>query len=222
MTDTKHWDALRAAGDVQPPTPEVLAHAAQRVEAARDTRRRTARRRVVVPVLAAIATATVIGVVALQQPGTPTAVPVAPATTPSAPTTAYPPSKPLDNPSVSHSCVAGIELRNQEFGFDGTVVSAKPIPRTAFFWAVTFQVNEWYRPGRGPKQVTVRMIGGPDSRMQVSVQTSYRIGDRLLMAGSLVDSRTGKALPYPIGGSCGLGRTYDVPTADTWRKAFRK
>ncbi|MET7276585.1 hypothetical protein ABZS29_00035 [Kribbella sp. NPDC005582] len=220
MTDD-NWTTLQSAGKVPPPSPEVLAHAAQRVEAARDTRRRIARRRVLVPVLAATATAAVIGVVALERPSTPTAIPV---TTPSSSAT-YPPSRSLGNPNLSPSCAvsySAVELAKQEFGFDGTVLSAKPIPRTAYFWAVTFQVHEWYRPGRGAGQVTVQMLGGPDPQQLLSEQPNYKIGDRLLMSGSMVDSRTGNALKYPAGWGCGFTRMYDVPTADTWRKVFSK
>ncbi|TDD58067.1 hypothetical protein E1263_20690 [Kribbella antibiotica] len=218
-----NWTTLQSAGKVPPPSPEVLAHAAQRVEqAATRNPRRTVGRRVLVPALAATATAAVIGVVALQQSNTPTALPVAPSTTPSVST--YPPSRPLENQDKSPLCVASYpkELQKRGFGFDGTVLSAVQIPRTAYYWAVTFQVHEWYRPGRSPQQVTVQMLGGPNGQVQLEDQVGYEIGDRLLISGASVDSRTGKALKYPIGWACGFSRTYDVPTADTWRKVFSK
>ncbi len=221
-----NWTTLQSAGKVPPPSPEVLAHATDQLEqvASRGTRRRTVRR-VLAPALGAVATAAAISVVVLQQSGVPTAIPAGPSA-PSASTTTYPKSKPLGQEGTSFSCVttySPAELRKRDFAIDGTVVSAKPIPRTAGSWAVTFEVHEWFHPRGGAAQLTIQMWIPPGDGIQSSAyDTGYQIGDRLLIAGALVDPRNGKALKYPSGGACGFGRTYDVPTADTWRKAFRK
>ncbi|MFI5731565.1 hypothetical protein ACIA49_15695 [Kribbella sp. NPDC051587] len=225
MNDTKHWDALRAAGDVPPPTPETLTQATAHLEraAARGTGRRTVRR-VLAPALGAVATAAAIGVVALQQSGPPTAVPVLPASTPSVSTTTYPPSKPLGDPNRSASCAYALtpeRFAKVPVAFDGTVLSAVQVPRTQHAWNVTFQVNEWFRPGSGQQQFVVQMFIGPGHLVQASETRGYEIGDRLLISAR---PRTGGDDPMdrPFAGTCDFSRTYDVPTAATWRKVFSK
>ncbi|GAB3950640.1 hypothetical protein GCM10029976_085700 [Kribbella albertanoniae] len=220
-----NWTTLQSAGKVPPPSPEVLAHATQRVAkvAAGSTRRRTVRR-FLAPVLATAATAAVIGVVALQQGGTPTALPVAPATTP----TTYPPSKPLGDPNVSHSCAYPLSperFAKVPVAFDGTVLSAVKIPETQdaglTTWNVTFVVNEWFRPSSGKQQFTVQMGIGPGHQVQTSVTHGYEIGDRLLISGA-PRTEGGDPMDRPWAGVCDFSRTYDVPTADTWRKILSK
>ncbi|GAA0620264.1 sigma-70 family RNA polymerase sigma factor [Kribbella sandramycini] len=200
---------------------EALATAAHRVAAVAD-RRRTGHRRVLVPAAAATATATaVVAVVALQQAGGPAARPVAPVSSP-----APSPGKAISDPGVAFSCAVDYsmaELARRDFGIDGTVVSAVRVPRTVGAWAVTFEVNEWFRPATRGDRLTVQMWIGPGRGRYSSVyETGYEIGDRLLIAGSLVDSRTGKPLKYPSGGACGFGRTYDEGTAATWRTVLSK
>ncbi|GAA1721798.1 hypothetical protein GCM10009745_83410 [Kribbella yunnanensis] len=224
-----NWTTLQSAGKVPPPSPEVLAHAAQRVEqtASRSTRRRTVRR-LLAPALATTATAAVIGVVALQQGGTPTAIPVAPANTPTVSATTYPPSKPLGDPNVSHSCAYPLtpeRFAKVPVAFDGTVLSAVEIPRAdeswPASWNVTFEVNEWFRPGSGKQQFTVQMGIGPGHLVQSSETHGYEIGDRLLISG-YPRTEGGDPLDRPFAGACDFSRTYDEPTAATWRKVFGK
>ncbi|MFK4090897.1 hypothetical protein ACI2LF_42725 [Kribbella sp. NPDC020789] len=220
MNDT-NWTTLQSAGKVPPPSPEVLAHATQRLEqAATRGTRRTRRRRILVPLAAATATAAVIAVLALQQPDNPTA---APATTPSVSTTTYPPSKPIGDPHVSNSCVheyAPKWLAERPVAFDGTVLSATPAPGT-MGWNVTFQVNEWFRPSTGQQRFTMLMWVGPGHQVQASDMQGYEVGDRLLTTGG-ARVRGGDPMDWPVVNGCGFTRTYDVPTAATWRKVFRK
>lgn len=218
-----NWTTLQSAGKVPPPSPEVLAHATRRVERAS---RGTRRRRILAPVLAATATAAVIGVVALQQSGTPTADPgvLGTASPTPAPSTEAPASKPLGDPKGTIvDCVhqySPAYLGEREFAFDGTVLAAVPVPRTAGGWKVTFQVHEWFRPS-GSEKFTVFLWVAPGVEVERPGTTSYAIGDRLLISGGSM-IRGGDAMKNPVAATCGFSRTYDVPTAATWRKAFGK
>ncbi|MFF1821862.1 hypothetical protein ACFVWG_31445 [Kribbella sp. NPDC058245] len=231
-----NWTTLQSAGKVPPPSPEVLAHAAQRVQktAVRSTRRNTVRHRVLTPVLAATGTAAVIGVVALQQSGTPTANPAGGGSTSAAPATATQPTparttgKPLGPAENSaNSCAFAYgpaELAKADFAFDGTVVSAVPnpyreaMPRT---WTVTFTVHEWFRPSTGGTQTKALLWAGPGGRVQVSDHESYEIGDRLLISGRTDTGVTEPLIP-PHAWGCGFSRTYDEATAATWRKVLSR
>jgi hypothetical protein len=253
MNDTKHWDALRAAGDVPPPIPETLTRATTKLARAAEhpsraaeqlglpgeqpsesglpaapsvgaRRASTRRRRVLVAAGSAAAVAAVgIGSTLLHS-GPPTAVPAPLASTPSASTT-YPPSQALGggrNSTVQCAVTySPKELATQPVAFDGTVLSAAPAPRTAGGWNVTLQVNEWFRPSSDKQQFTVLMWVGPGHRTQVSEVQGYAIGDRLLISGG-VRVRGDDPMDRPVATVCGFTRTYDVPTADTWRKVFQK
>ena len=64
------WEDLKAAGQVPPASPEVLAHANRRLEAAVKPRGRAAARRRLVPALAAACVATVaVGAVVVERTG---------------------------------------------------------------------------------------------------------------------------------------------------------
>jgi hypothetical protein len=243
MTDTKHWDALRAAGDVQPPTLEALTRATAQLERtalhsdhaapglnssaelpSRPTqvgasRAGTTRRRVLVIAASVAAVAGVsIGFAALQQPsGTPAAIPA------STSTSTYPPSRPVGGTTATLCAVEYYpgDLVKRQVAFDGTVLSATRAPRTAFGWNVTLQVNEWFRPSTGKQRFTVLMWVGPGHRQRVSDMQGYEIGDRLLVSGG-PRVLGGDPMDRPVSTACGFTRTYDIPTADTWRKVFSK
>jgi hypothetical protein len=113
-----------------------------------------------------------------------------------------------------------------DFAFAGTVTAVDPAPTpseeqdvTVGRW--TLAVDEWFS-GPGPAEVTVPLslgaetILGPDGE-----RTDLGVGDRLLLSGfeSEGDEPWGD-LPYEPG-LCGYSRTFDEPTADIWREAFR-
>jgi hypothetical protein len=220
MNPTDHWDDLKAAGEVPPPSPEVLAHADRQLRAAAARRRIV--RRVLVPVVAAAGTAAaVVGAVAVYQttsgpmvasPG-PTTRPV---TTPTAPSGT--PSQ-----GVAASCVVGYspaELRKRGFAFDGTVLKVVEDPGGAMpSYLLTFQVHEWFKPLGGGSTLTVRTITPPQgSGDYVSVEfPHYTVGSRLLIAGEPQWGGT-NPLKDPAATGCGFSRAYNAGDAATWRK----
>ncbi len=225
--NTDHWDDLKAAGDVRPPSPEVLAHARRQLDAAAATSRRTHRRRLVVSVLAAAGTAAVVvGAVAIHQTGSTPVPATGPSATPTRVGGTPSTSRPLEQGAAS--CVVGYspaELRNRGFAFDGTVLSAVKDPRTGALetYTVTFQVHEWFRP-TGGDQVKIRMwmapaAGSDDPTNELGQR--YWIGSRLLISGESL-SGSSEPLKDPIAWGCGFSRTYDARTAATWRKALSK
>ncbi|MEU4198133.1 hypothetical protein AB0E69_39990 [Kribbella sp. NPDC026611] len=209
MTDP--WTDLKTAGEVPPPSPEVLAYARAQLRPSKPARR------VLGPALGAAAVvAVVVGVLGTQQSGGPTAVP---------PTGAAPTSKPLVQQGASCAVTYSPKtLQQVTLAFDGTVVSAVKAagPGGLTTWTVSFDVHEWFRPSGG-QQVQVRMwmppgAGTDDPGNETGAR--YEIGSRLLIAGAIRD------LPGPIGmpvaWGCDFSRTYDVTTATTWRKLLSK
>ncbi|MFF0344126.1 hypothetical protein [Kribbella sp. NPDC004875] len=227
MNPTDHWDDLKSAGAVPPPSAEVLAHARRQLDeaAARSRRTRSVRRRVLVPALAATATAAaVIGGVAINR-GASEPDPVAiPGPRASSPQPSPPPSR---SGGIAGSCVVGYspaELKKRAFAFDGTVQKAVRTSDGAVpSYLLTFTVHEWFKPAGGPLTVTVRTITPPrGSGYDVSVEfPDYTVGTRLLIAG---EPRWGGTDPlkdaYAFG--CGFSRAYAPGDAATWRALLSK
>ncbi|MEV0795754.1 hypothetical protein [Kribbella sp. NPDC050459] len=242
MNPTDHWDDLKSAGAVPPPSAEVLAHARRQLDeaAVRSRRTRTVRRRVFVPTLAATATAAaVIGGVAIHR-GTSEPDPVAvpgptssaprPSTTSPRPSTTSPRSSatsPRPSQGIAGSCAVGYspaELKKRAFAFDGTVEKAVRAPDAAFpSYLLTFTVHEWFKPVGGGRTVTVRTATPPQgSGYQVSVDfPDYTVGRRLLIAG---EPQWGGADPLkdPYAFGCGFSRAYAPGDAATWRTLLSK
>jgi hypothetical protein len=194
MNTTDYWDELKSAGEVPPPSPEVLAHAASRLE----TKQRAPRPLAAV-LAAAAATAVVSGGIAVVQAGSdsiagrPTAVMTIPRTGVAGPCS-Y-----ADSPDL---------LGHQPFAFDGKVLSATPAkqygPLPAY--TVTFKVNEWFTADTPPARVVLAMYDTPGGK-----DLPYAVGSRLLVTGD-----TGQAT------ACWFVRPYTRGDAATWRKAFGK
>ncbi|MEU4289483.1 hypothetical protein AB0E63_14770 [Kribbella sp. NPDC026596] len=225
MNPTDHWNDLESAGDVPPPSTEVLAHARRQLET-----RRPARRRLLIPVLAAAGTAAaIVGAIAVHESASgPSAVPV-PGIQPSQAPSSAAPTTPSITPSqgIAASCVAGYspaELRKRAFAFDGTVVKIVKDPGGAIpSYLLTLRVGEWFKPADGPSTVTVRTITPPHGAgYQMSVPfPDYTDGSRLLVAG---EPQWGGTNPlkdaYAFG--CGFSRGYNAADAATWRKLLTK
>ncbi len=221
MNPTDHWDDLKAAGTVPPPSPEALTHARSRLS----TRRRTARR-VVAPVVAAAGTAAAVaGTIAVYQTtsGPVVAVPgpvTQPVTTPTAPTG-------KTSRGIAGSCVAGYspaELQKRGFAFDGTVLRIVEDPGGQMpTYLLTFEVNEWLRPVSGGDTVTVRTMTPPEgSGHAVSVEfPDYAVGTRLLITG---EPQWGGSNPLKdaFAWGCGFSRPYSAADAATWRTILSK
>ena len=223
-----HWNHLKAAGDVPPPSPEVQAHAKRQLAAA--ARRRTIKCRVMVPVLAtAGATAAVIGAVAVYLTSAGPIPVTGPSVLPSQAVPSATPANPSGKPGqgVAASCVSTYtpaELRNRAFAFDGTVLTiardpAGPTPS----YLVTLQVNEWFKPTDGALRVAVRTYNPPvGSREQVSTDfPDYSLGSRLLITG---EPQWGGSNPLKdaFAWGCGFSRAYGADDAATWRKILNK
>jgi hypothetical protein len=227
MSTTPDWNDLKAAGEVPPPSSEVLAHARGELELARiRSGRRTSTRRWMAPAVAAAGVgAAVVGAVAVYQIPSSTI----PVTGPSAQTSRAGSSATPSTPSqgVAASCVSGYtpaELRKRAFAFDGTVLTivrdpAGPIPS----YLVTLQVNEWFKPTDGALRVTVRTYNPPQgSSNRVSIDfPDYTVGTRLLIAGEPQWGGT-NPLKDAIAWGCGFSRAYNAADAVTWRKILSK
>lgn len=226
MNPTDHWDDLKSAGAVPPPSAEVLAHARRQLDeaAARSRRTRIVRRRVLVPALAAAATAAaVVGGVAIYR-GASEPDPVA---IPGQRSSASQPSPTPPPQGIAGSCVvmySPAELKKRAFAFDGTVQKAVRTSDGAVpSYLLTFTVHEWFKPAGGPPTVTVRTITPPrGSGYHVSDEfPGYTVGTRLLIAG---EPRWGGTDPlkdaYAFG--CGFSRAYAPGDAATWRTLLSK
>ncbi|MEI8412552.1 MULTISPECIES: hypothetical protein [unclassified Kribbella] len=223
MTD--HWTALKTAGEVPPPSPEVLAHANRQLRSA--ARRRRTVLRVLAPVVAAVSsTAVVVGAVAVIQTSSgPTATP-GPAVPPSGiGSTPAPRGTPTDR--VAASCVSGYtpaELKKRGFAFDGTVLKIVADPGGPMRgYLLTLQVHEWFKPIGGGDTVTVRTITPPEgSGYDVSVDfPDYTVGTRLLITGEPQWGGT-NPLKDAYAWGCGFSRAYTPDDAATWRKLLSK
>jgi hypothetical protein len=224
MNITPDWNDLKSAGEVPPPSPEVLAHARGELERGRT---RTATRRWAIPVLAAAgAGAAVVGAIAIFQTPSST-IPVVGPSAHAGPSTT--PASPANKPSrgIAASCVSiytPAELTKRAFAFDGTVLKvvrdpAGPVPS----YLVTLQVNEWFKPTAGALRMTVRTYNPPEgSGEQVSTDfPDYTAGSRLLITGEPQWGGT-NPLKNPIAWGCGFSRPYDTADAATWRKILSK
>jgi hypothetical protein len=234
MNTTDHWDDLTAAGQVPPSSAEVLAHARRQLDAkAISTSRWTTTRQWSLAVLGtASAVAALVGAVVVYQSSS-GPVPVGgstPSGQPSQPASGAIPSTPSDKPSqgMAGSCAFTYslpELKKRGFAFDGTVLAAVEDQAQAIpTYLVTMRVEEWFRPGAGPEQVTVRMYRAPGEASYGTPSEfgpEYTIGSRLLTAGESL-SGSGDPLKHPVAWGCGFSRTYDVRTAATWRQVLRK
>jgi hypothetical protein len=221
------WKDLKAAGDVPPPSPEVLAHARHQLDAV--ARRRTANRRRLVPVAAAavaVAAAAVGGIVIRENSSG--ELPVGTSTLPVPPSTSTPstsPSTPSTGPGAS--CVVGYslaELKKRGFAFDGTVLATSKDPDGFSYW-VTFRIHEWFRPhdAIGTSELQVRTYAPPAGQgNQVSLDfPAYGVGSRLLIAG---EPQWGGSNPLKaaVAWGCGFSRAYSAADAATWRKILSK
>ena len=229
MNTTDHWDDLKAAGQVPPPSSEALAHARQQLDQA--ARRRSVRR-VLVPTVAAVATAAaVVGAVAVFRT---TADPVPVAVSPSRPGQTLPTGTSghkTGTPSqgVAASCVSMFspaELKKRAYAFDGTVLKIveqgdKPGPGPVYL--LTLQVHEWFKPADGAGTATVLTFNPPEgSGYQVSVDfPDYTVGSRLLITG---EPRWGGSNPLKdaVAFGCGFSRAYTPADAATWRLLLSK
>ncbi len=123
MNTTDQWDDVKAAGQVPPPSSEVLAHARHQLETARSRRARTIRRRLVVATLAAAGTAAVvIGAVGVYRTGSSTVPATAPGVT--APSASGGTSTGKPSQGAAASCAdsySPARLKQRAFAFDGTV-----------------------------------------------------------------------------------------------------
>ncbi|GAA3105939.1 hypothetical protein JOF29_001871 [Kribbella aluminosa] len=214
MNTTNHWDELKSAGQVVPPSPEVLAHARGRLET---TQRRPTRRPLVALVAAGAATAAVIGGVAVyrhdagQVSGTP------------APT----PAPAVPSQGAAASCVSAYsleQLKKRPFAFDGTVLSVAPAPQRGPLpaYALTFAVNQWFTSSKPPKQVVLVTYRPPGvTSMPSESGPVYTVGSRLLVTGAVSDPTSRGSETLLLWG-CGFSRPYNPTDAATWRKAFGK
>jgi hypothetical protein len=224
MNPTDHWDDLKSAGAVPPPSPEVLAHANRQLRSAAARRRIV--RRVLAPVVAAAGTAAaVVGAVAVYQTtsGPMVAGPgpiTRPVTTPTAPS-----GKPSQG--IAASCVVGYspaELQKRGFAFDGTVLKVVEDPGGAMpSYLLTFQVHEWFKPTDGALRLTVRTYNPPEgsSNWVSSDFPGYTVGTRLLIAGEPQWGGT-NPLKDAFAWGCGFSRAYSADDAATWRKILSK
>lgn len=229
MNTTDHWDDLKAAGQVPPPSEEVLAHARHQLDQA--ARRRSVRR-VVVPTVAAVATAAaVVGAVAVYRTvADPNPIAVSPSQPGhTVPTGTSRPKTGIPSRPVAASCVAmysPAELRKRTFAFDGTVVKIveqpdRPGPGSVYL--LTLQVHEWFKPAEGAGTVTALTFNPPEgSGHQVSVDfPDYAVGSRLLITG---EPRWGGPNPLQdaVAWGCGFSRAYSAADAGAWRKVLSK
>ncbi|MFG1912871.1 hypothetical protein [Kribbella sp. NPDC048928] len=194
MNTTDHWDELKSAGRVPPPSPETLARAVSRLES-----KQRAPRTLVAVLAAAAATAVVSGGIAAVQAGSgsvagrPTAVMTIPGTGVAGPCS-----------YVESADVLG----HQPFAFDGKVLSttpAKPYGRLPTY-TVTLKVNEWFTANPTSRRVVLAMYDTPGRK-----DLPYAVGSRLL-----VTADTGHS------SACWFVRPYTRGDASTWRKAFGK
>jgi hypothetical protein len=200
MTD--YLDTLTAAGEVPPPSPEVLARAQTLLREAAAAPRR--RRYLVPAVVAAAATAAIVVGGLVFGPGSEVAGPRYLA----------------DGGSTSCMTAYSVEhLRQRSFAFDGTV---RAIERPGagynrlqreYYALVTFQVNEWFKPAGsgGTTTVLVAASGGSWGRGDYAYGFPYEVGTRLLITGD-----------QDIAFTCGFSRFYDRASAREWRKALSK
>jgi hypothetical protein len=228
------WEDLKSAGQVPPPSPEVLAHARRQLDTKTiSTRRWTTTRRRMVPVLAAAGSvAVVIGAVAVYQtnsgpvPVGGSTMSVQPSEPASSPTASAPSRKPSQGSAAS--CVVGYspaELKKRALAFDGTVLSVKPEPRRGVpqTYLVSFAVNEWFGDrAHVPRQIALVIDRAPgDNQAPSEFGPPYVIGSRLLITGD--SSSLG---PYPRGPlvvwGCGFSRPYNAADAATWRKILSR
>ena len=110
-------------------------------------------------------------------------------------------------------------LTERGFAFDGTVVSVGARSATAGgdpHVPVVFQVNHWFKGGRGDR-VTVAMV--PPGVVTSVGNAVYGVGSRLLVSG---DGRSSAdPLDHPISRACGFTRWYTQADARTWAQTFR-
>jgi hypothetical protein len=201
---TDHWNDLKAAGHVPPPSPEVLAHARTRLS----PRRRTMRR--LVPVVSLGAAAAVVAGVLFLGPGAQLAGP-----------------KYLEDASASCAFTYSPEqLKQRDFAFDGTVVAIEK-PSAAYGrhvqlsnLVVTFTVNEWFKPGGGG-QTKVLLPANPGHRGDYAYGFPYEVGSRLLITGA-VNPDMASALVNQLAWACHFSRFYDKGSAREWRETLGK
>ena len=204
MNPTDHWDALKAAGAVPPPSPEALTHARSRLS----SRRRTVRR--LVPVVSLGVAAAIVAGVLLVGPGAQLAGP-----------------RFLEDGSAS--CAYGYSperLRESAFAFDGTVVAidqptAAYGPYAQMYSLVTFTVNEWFKPGEDGEQTRVLL---PVSRTprpsgDYAYGFPYEVGSRLLITGA-VNPDMASSLVNQLAWACNFSRFYDKRSAREWRETL--
>lgn len=232
-------DTLTKAGEVPPPSPEVLARAQSAVREAvgRDVAgwsvvaTKRSRRRLLVPALCAATVAVVVVVGSLLAGPSPIDSPDDPPIAGGQPTQTAPmPSYRGGNSGAS--CVGPPEgkwLRDQQFAFDGTVLTVEepaaghPLFMRQDYTVVTLQVNHWYKADRGP-QVQVLLPGPTDPRHSdwtSELGLPFELGSRLLVSGKVYDGFA-KPLVNWVGWSCGFSRKYDGQTARTWAETFGK
>lgn len=112
-------------------------------------------------------------------------------------------------------------IGNRSFAFAGTIVEIsagetdRPGMGALATVAVTFDVNEWFKGGRG-QRVTVDVIS-PTSTVSTSANPAYDVGTRLLVSGE--PRWGGEPLADAIAWSCGgFTRYYEPLVADEWRR----
>ena len=209
MNSSDYYDDLKTAGQVPPPSSEVLAHARRELDAATTrSRRRRSRRAVLVPVLASVGlAAAVIGAVAIHEDS----------------------SNPIPAPGQGNaaSCAfaySAAELDKRAFAFDGTVLAIAHAPAGSVpGYLVTFRVNEWFRPDGGAHQVTVRTHTPPEAAGNHGALDfpDYRVGSRLLITGEPLKGGA-DPLKDPVAWGCGFSRAYSPADAATWRKTLNE
>ncbi|MEV6416955.1 hypothetical protein [Kribbella sp. NPDC051718] len=199
MTD--YLDTLTKAGEVPPPSAETLARAQAVV---REAAARPARRRYLVPAAVAGAAATAVIVAGLL---------VGTGAEPAGPRYL------ADSGSASCAFSYSLEtLKQRRFAFDGTVQAINR-PGAGYsqvyrqhYALVTFQVNEWFKPGGGG--TTAVLLSAPTGSPvggNYAYGFPFQVGTRLLITGDQDAAFT-----------CGFSRFYDKASAREWRKAFSK
>ena len=131
---------------------------------------------------------------------------------------------PVGDNGADASCVEGYNantIGNRAFAFDGTIITIGPggtnkaDKGTLDTAAVTFQVNEWFKGGKGTT-VTVDFESSTNNAAGNDTP-AYEHGTRLLVSGE--PRWGGEPLTDAISWSCGFTRYYEPAVADEWRQA---
>lgn len=127
-------------------------------------------------------------------------------------TTTLESSESLTAPSSEGDCVAPRPLDSLAFAFDGTVISVtggsdpKAPERDTTTGLASFEVHRWFAGGES------------EATVEVWMQRTIRVGDRLLVAGQ--PRWGGEPLSDPIAWECGYTTEHSAAIESDWVAAF--